>query len=82
MGRKNRHTLTVSQKEQNKASFIAIENEWKTVRIGYIRNLSGEAKAEIERIYREELDQTWLPNRYCSGCYFKAVEELIYHFNL
>lgn len=82
MGRKNRHTLTVSQKEQNKASFVAIENEWKTVRIGYIRNLSGEAKAEIERIYREELDQTWLPNRYCSGCYFKAVEELIYHFNL
>ena len=82
VGRKNRHTLTQSQKDLNKASFLAIESEWKTVRIGYIRSLSGEAKAEIERIYREELDQKWLPNRYCSGCYFKAIEELIYHFNL
>lgn len=68
--------------EKNKASFIAIQYHWETVKIGYLRELEGGAKSEIERIYREELDQSWLPNRYCKGCYFNAVQDLIYHFKL
>ena len=71
-----------SKYEKNKAAFVAIEYDWSTVRIGYLRELSMVAKSEIERIYKEELDQSWLPNRYCKGCYFKAIEELIYHFKL
>ena len=72
----------LSKYEKNKAAFVAIEYDWSTVRIGYLRELSMVAKSEIERIYKEELDQSWLPNRYCKGCYFKAIEELIYHFKL
>lgn len=71
-----------SKYEKNKAAFVAIEYDWSTVKIGYLRELSMVAKSEIERIYKEELDQSWLPNRYCKGCYFKAIEELIYHFKL
>jgi len=68
--------------EKNKATFLAIEYYWHTVRIGYIREITAEVKIEIERIYKEQLDPTWLPNRYCKGCYFKAVQDLIYHFQL
>jgi hypothetical protein len=82
MARKPKQQVSESQYEKNKDTFKAIENSWHTVRIGYIRDLDQLARFEIERIYREELDQSWLPNRYCSGCYFKAVEDLIHHFNL
>ena len=82
MGRKQKPIIEQTRYDKNRIAFVAIENEWHTVRIGYIRELTGEGKTELERIYREELDQTWLPNRYCKGCYFKAVEELIHHFNL
>lgn len=68
--------------EKNRMAFIAIQYHWETVKIGYLRELAPEGRNEIERIYREELDQSWLPNRYCKGCYFKAVEDLIYHFKL
>ena len=71
-----------SKYEKNRAAFIAIEYHWATVKIGYLRELQIEGRNEIERIYREELDPNWLPNRYCKGCYFKAVEDLIYHFKL
>lgn len=82
MGRKQKPIIEPTRYELNKAAFVAIENEWQTVRIGYIRELTMQGKNEIERIYKEELDQSWLPNRYCKGCYFKAVEDLIYHFKL
>ena len=68
--------------EKNRAAFIAIEYHWATVKIGYLREIEIGSKNEIERIYKEELDPAWLPNRYCKGCYFKAVEDLIYHFKL
>ena len=82
MGRKQKPIIEQTRYDRNRIAFVAIENEWHTVRIGYIRELTGEGKSELERIYREELDQHWLPNRYCKGCYFKAVQELIQHFNL
>lgn len=82
MGRKQKPIIEQTRYDKNRIAFVAIENEWHTVRIGYIRELTGEGKGELERIYREELDQNWLPNRYCKGCYFKAVEELIHHFKL
>ena len=71
-----------SKYEKNKSAFVAIEYSWATVKIGYLREITIEAKNEIERIYKEELDQNWLPNRYCKGCYFKAIQDLIYHFKL
>ena len=82
MARKPKNEINETQYEKNRNSFVAIEYSWHTVRIGYIRDLDQQSKDEIERIYREELDQSWLPNRYCKGCYFKAVEDLIHHFNL
>ena len=82
MARKPKNEINETKYEKNREAFIAIEYSWHTVRIGYIRDLDQQARYEIERIYREELDQSWLPNRYCSGCYFKAVEDLIHHFHL
>jgi hypothetical protein len=82
MARKPKNQISETQYEKNREAFISIEHFWHTVRIGYIRDLDQLARYEIERIYREELDQSWLPNRYCSGCYFKAVEDLIHHFHL
>jgi len=82
MARKPKIEINETKYEKNREAFIAIEYSWHTVRIGYIRDLDQQARYEIERIYREELDQSWLPNRYCSGCYFKAVEDLIHHFHL
>jgi hypothetical protein len=82
MGGKQKPIIEQTRYDKNRIAFVAIENEWHTVRIGYIRELTGEGKTELERIYSEELDHNWLPNRYCKGCYFKAVEELIHHFNL
>ncbi len=70
--RKQKPIIEPTRYDKNRIAFVAIENEWHTVRIGYIRELTGEGKSELERIYREELDQNWLPNRYCKGCYFKA----------
>lgn len=82
MARKPKNEINETQYQKNREGFISIEHSWHTVRIGYIRDLDQLARYEIERIYREELDESWLPNRYCSGCYFKAVEDLIHHFNL
>ena len=72
----------MSQFAINRRKFQELESHWGTVRIGHLKSLDGEVKVEIERIYKEELDPRWLPNRYCSGCYFKAVQDLIQHFFL
>ena len=72
----------ISQYAKNREKFIALQQHWATVKLGYLKSLDASIKFEIEHIYREELDQKWLPNRYCSGCYFKAIQDLIYHFIL
>ncbi len=83
MGRKQKPVNEPTRYEKNRAAFVKIEYYWHTVKhCQYLRELSMDAKIEFERIYREELDPNWLPNRYCKGCYFKAVEDLIYHFSL
>lgn len=82
MGRKLKIEEPVSRYAINRARFQAIESHWGTIRMGYLKSIEGEVKAEIESIYREELDPKWLPNRYCSGCYFNAVKDLIHHFIL
>ena len=82
MGEHKEITEEKSQYQINREKFQALEVHWGTVRIGYLKSLDGAIKYEIERIYREELDARWLPNRYCSGCYFKAVQDLINHFYL
>lgn len=82
MGRKQKPIVEQTRYDRNRIAFMQLEKDWVTVRLGYLKSLPGETKAEVERIYREELDQTWLPNRYCSGCYFKAIQELIHHFIL
>ena len=66
----------------NKEKFISYENEWMTVRVGYIRDLSMEFKDELERIYKEEIDQNWFPNRWCKACYYDAIRRLIIKFKL
>lgn len=66
----------------NKEKFISYENEWMTVRVGYIRDLSMEFKDELERIYKEEIDINWLPNRWCKACYYDAIRRLIIKFAL
>lgn len=72
----------VSQYAINRTKFLEIEQHWHTVRIGHLKSLDGEIILEIERIYKEEIDPRWLPNRYCSGCYFNAIKDLIQHFIL
>jgi len=72
----------ISQYAKNRAKFLELEQHWSSVRLGYLKSLDAEIKLQIEHIYREELDQSWLPNRYCSGCYFNAVKDLILHFFL
>ena len=71
-----------TQSELNKQAFLAIESHWGTARADFIRSLEPSIKIEIERIYRQEIDAGFLPNTFCSGCYLKAVKELIRHFNL
>jgi hypothetical protein len=66
----------------NKQTFIKYENEWMTVRAGFIRELSNECKSEVERIYKEEIDINWLPNKWCKACYFDAIRRLIIKFGL
>jgi hypothetical protein len=66
----------------NKQTFIKYENEWMTVRSGFIRELSNECKSEVERIYKEEIDINWLPNKWCKACYFDAIRRLIIKFGL
>ena len=66
----------------NKETFIKYENEWMTVRSGFIRELSNECKSEVERIYKEEIDINWLPNKWCKACYFDAIRRLIIKFGL
>lgn len=72
----------LSQFAINRQKFQALEEHWGTVRIGHLKSLDAEIKLEIERIYKEELDPRWMPNRYCSGCYFNAIKDLILHFFL
>lgn len=66
-----------ADRNDNRRLFYTLEPHWLTVRAGYLRNLEPEVKSLIERIYREEIDQNWIPNRYCKGCYFEAIERLI-----
>ena len=66
----------------NKEKFIDLQYHWETVRVGFLKSLEPAVKNEIERIYKEEIDPRWLPNSYCKGCYFTAVQRLIEHFNL
>ena len=80
-----KHEEIIEPKSQyaiNRERFQALETQWDTVRVGHLKSLDAEVKIEIERIYKEEIDPKWLPNRYCGGCYFKAVKELIQHFIL
>lgn len=72
----------ISQYAKNRAKFLELEPHWSSVRLGYLKSLDAEIKLKIEHIYREELDQRWLPNRYCAGCYFNAIKELMHHFIL
>lgn len=82
MGGKQEPITEPTRYEKNRAAFLSIQYHWETVKIGYLREIDGVAKNEIERIYKEELDPKWLPNRYCKGCYFNAINDLIYHFKL
>jgi hypothetical protein len=66
----------------NKEKFLSLEHEWGTVRIGFIRDLSQDSKNDIERIYKEEIDQNWLPNEWCKACYFDAIRRLIIKFGV
>ena len=66
----------------NKETFVKYENEWMTVRSGFIRELSNECKSEVERIYKEEIDINWLPNKWCKACYYDAIRRLIIKFGL
>jgi len=66
----------------NKETFVKYENEWMTVRSGFIRELSNECKSDVERIYKEEIDINWLPNKWCKACYFDAIRRLIIKFGL
>jgi hypothetical protein len=65
-----------------KQDFINLEVYWGTVKVGFIRELPSEARIQIESIYKDVFKCEWLPNRYCKECYFKAIKELIEHFNL
>ncbi len=66
----------------NKQTFVKYEHEWMTVRSGFIRELSNECKSEVERIYKEEIDINWLPNKWCKACYYDAIRRLIIKFGL
>jgi hypothetical protein len=66
----------------NKQTFVKYEHEWMTVKSGFLRELSTECKNEVERIYKEEVDINWLPNKWCKACYFDAIRRLIIKFGL
>jgi hypothetical protein len=66
----------------NKQTFVKYEHEWMTVKSGFLRELSTECKTEVERIYKEEIDINWLPNRWCKACYYDAIRRLIIKFGL
>jgi hypothetical protein len=65
-----------------KERFLAIEHEWATVRVGYIRELSPAAKLELEAIYRELYGAQWFPNRFCKSCYFEGIQQMIETFGV
>jgi CRISPR/Cas system-associated exonuclease Cas4 (RecB family) len=62
--------------------FIQLENHWATVRVGYIRDMPQAVRDEIEVIYRAEIEPNWIPNKYCKGCYFEAIERLIKFYDI
>ena len=66
----------------HKERFQKLEHYWATVRVGYIRDIPTNVKDEIEAIYRAEIEPNWIPNKYCKGCYFEAIERLIKFYNL
>lgn len=68
--------------EENKAAFLAIEYHWHTIRHGFMRQMEMPAKNEIERIYKEEIEPNFLPNKVCGSCYMDAVKVLINHFKV
>lgn len=68
--------------QTNKQTFLKYENEWMTVKVGYIRDLSLEFRNELESIYKEEIDTNWFPNRWCKSCYYDAIRRLIIKFEL
>jgi len=68
--------------QQNKQAFINIEYHWSSVRLDFLRPIEPNIKAEIERIYKEEIDAGWNPNYFCGNCFLKAIKELIKHFEL
>lgn len=78
----NRPILFIEKDISNKQKFAMLEQHWASVRLGYIREIPNDVKNEIERIYKEELEPTWLPNKYCKACYFTAIERLIRFFEL
>ena len=68
--------------QTNKQTFLKYENEWMTVKVGYLREITTECKNEIERIYKEEIDSNWLPNKWCKACYYDAIRRLIIKFGV
>ena len=68
--------------QTNKQTFLKYESEWMTVKVGYIRDLSLEFRNELERIYKEEIDINWFPNRWCKSCYYDAIRRLIIKFGV
>lgn len=68
--------------EENKTAFLAIEYHWHTIRHGFMRSMEGWVKDEIERIYKEEIEPNFLPNKVCGSCYMDAVKVLIKHFKV
>jgi hypothetical protein len=66
----------------NKQTFVKYEHEWMTVKSGFLREISTECKNEVERIYKEEIDINWFPNRWCKSCYYDAIRRLIIKFGL
>ena len=61
---------------------MSFESEWGIARLDQMRSLSPDAKAQIERIYREEIDPRWLPNKGCGSCYLPAIKRLIELYEL
>lgn len=66
----------------NKIKFQSMEDYWATARLDYLRDIPMEAKKEIERIYREEIDPNFFANYFCSACYLNCIKRLINHFQI
>lgn len=69
--------MTKEEKAFIEANIINFES----VKLGFVRNIQHDVKAEYERLYRAYLDPYFALTYYCSSCVFDMIKRLSYYYD-